>query len=478
MEEQLRHITEQIETLKRPALEEAIRTLRAELGDIGRALNEALPRHAIETLEMQIQILAQRLAEGREAGVDGGALIGIENGLAKVRDALRDLMPAENLVGYNEAIETLTQKIDLIVAERNPATMQQLERSLTTLREMSAHVASNDTVSRLSAQVQTLAEKIDRLAVGPRSEVKLDNLASRIDALTRALAERTQVKSAAPQRLEALIQTLSEKIEHLQKSGAGNIAADHLENRIVKLMERMDASDSRLDKLDAIERGLADLLVHIEELRANRKSTAIRAEGPGIDSLTQDIVYTRKSVDAVHRRLGDLFDRLRIIEKGIHGAEAEKPATPKPETAQGDNFQFASPAHLVSAELPITAESEIKPPSCRKRRLRRSLFWRTPHHCQFPLRFPSQIASRRRHASPSNCPRINPSNPGQGRRAARRRVCGLRPRRPHSEERDRLRGLRPARRVSLRRLAGRPRPRSRSKAAASRAPICAMLQMM
>lgn len=360
LEGQLRHITEQIETLKRPALEEAIRTLRAELGDIGRALNEALPRHAIETLEMQIQVLAQRIAEGREAGADGGALIGIENGLAEVRDALRDLMPAENLVGYNEAIETLTQKIDLIVAERNPATMQQLERSLATLREMSAHVASNDTVSRLSAQVQTLAEKIDRLAVGPRSEVKLDNLASRIDALTRALAERTQVEIAAPQRLEALIQTLSQKIEQLQKSGAGNIAADHLENRIVKLMERIDASDSRLDKLDAIERGLADLLVHIEELRANRKSTAIRAEGPGIDSLTQDIVYTRKSVDAVHRRLGDLFDRLAIIEKGIHGGEADNPATPKPEKAQGDNFQFASPANLVSTELPIAAESPIE----------------------------------------------------------------------------------------------------------------------
>jgi localization factor PodJL len=360
LEEQLRHITEQIETLKRPALEEAIRTLRAELGDIARALNEALPRHAIETLEMQIQVLAQRIAEGREAGVDGGALIGIENGLAEIRDTLRDLMPAENLVGYNEAIKALTQKIDLIVTERNPATMQQLERSLNTLREMSAHVASNDTVSRLSTQVQTLAEKIDRLAVGPRSEVKLDNLAIRIDALTRALANHAQVEIAVPPRLEAFIQTLSEKIEHLQKSDAGNIAADHLENRIVKLMERIDASDSRLDKLDAIERGLADLLVHIEELRANRKSTAIRAEGPGIDSLTQDIVYTRKSLDAVHRRLGDLFDRLAIIEQGIHAAQADKPATLKSETAQGDNFQFASATHLVSAGLPIAAESPIE----------------------------------------------------------------------------------------------------------------------
>jgi localization factor PodJL len=309
---------------------------------------------------MQIQVLAQRIAEGHEAGADGGALAGLESGLTEVRDALRGLMPAENLVGYNEAIKELTQKIDLIVADRNPATMQQLERSLATLREMSAHVASNDTVSRLSAQVQTLAEKIDRLAVGPRSEVKLDNLASRIDALARALAERTQVEIAAPPRLEALIRTLSEKIEQLPKSGTSNIAADHLENRFVRLMERIDASDSRLNKLDAIERGLTDLLVHIEELRANRKSTAIRAEGPGIDSLTQDIVYTRKSVDAVHRRLGDLIDRFAIIEQGIHAAETAKPATPKPEAAQGDHFQFANLAHLAPTELPIAAEAPIE----------------------------------------------------------------------------------------------------------------------
>jgi localization factor PodJL len=360
LEQQLRRITEQIETLKRPGVEEAIRTLRAELRDIGRALNEALPRHAIETLEMQVQVLAQRIAEGREAGIDGGALIGIENGLGEVRNALRDLMPAENLVGYNEAIKTLTQKIDLIVAERNPATMQQLERSLTTLREMSAHVASNDTVSRLSAQVQALAEKIDHLAVEPQSEVKLDNLASRIDALTRALAERTEAETATPQRLETLIQSLSEKIEQLQKSGAGNIAADHLENRIVKLMERIDATDSRLDKLDAIERGLADLLVHIEELRTNKKSTAIRAEGPDINSLTQDIVYTRKSVDAVHRRLGELFERFATIEEEIYDNKAAKPEATKPETAQVDHFQFGNLAHLADAELPIAAELPIE----------------------------------------------------------------------------------------------------------------------
>jgi localization factor PodJL len=341
LEDQLRRITEQIEALKRPGVEDAIRLLRAELGQLGHTLNEALPRHAIETLEMQVQVLTQRIAEGREAGADSSALAGIENGLAEVRDALHNLMPAENLVGYNEAIRALTQKIDLIVADKNPATMQQLERSLATLREMSAHVASNDTVSRLSAQVQTIADKIDRVAVGSRSADTLDGLESRIDALTRALAERTQIDIVAPQRLEALVQTLSEKIAQLQKSGSSEIAASHLEDRIVKLTERLNASDSRLNKLDAIERGLADLLTHIEELRANKSSTIFRAEGPSIEVVRRDILQTRKSVEAVHRRLSDLFSHLATVEKS---APAISPET---ETPRSDNFDFAVSAISV-----------------------------------------------------------------------------------------------------------------------------------
>ncbi|HEY7230847.1 MAG TPA: hypothetical protein VH558_10795 [Pseudolabrys sp.] len=337
LEDQLRRITDQIESLKRPDIEDAIRSLHAELGEIGRALNEALPRHAIELLEMQIQVLTQRIAEGREAGADREAIAGIESGLAQVRDALRGLMPAEHLVDYNEAIRTLTEKIDLIVADKNPATMQQLERSLATLREMSAHVASNDTVSRLSAQVQTLTEKIDRLAVGATTGTNLGDLERRIETLTRALAERAQTETAVPRHLESLIQALSVKIEQLQKSGSGNFSVNHLEDRIVKLMERLDASDSRLNKLDAIERGLADLLVHIEELRAGRKSAATQLEGSGIDILRQDIAHTKKSVEAVHRRLSDFFERTAPV----NSSSALEPK--KTVISIGENFDFAAP---------------------------------------------------------------------------------------------------------------------------------------
>ena len=110
LENELRRITSQIETLRHPGVEEAINALRAELAAIGRTLNEAMPRRALEAIDRQIQDLNQRIAEGRQAGVNSGALEGIERGLAEVRDALRDLTPAENLVGYNDAINALENR--------------------------------------------------------------------------------------------------------------------------------------------------------------------------------------------------------------------------------------------------------------------------------------------------------------------------------------------------------------------------------
>jgi localization factor PodJL len=336
LEEQLRTITTQIETLRKPGVEEAINALRGELGEIGRTLTDAMPRRAIDTIEKQIAGLTQRIAEGRQAGVDGGALAGIEHGLAEVRDALRGLTPAENLVGFHDAVAGLAHKIDLIVAEKDPATMQQLESAITTLRDISAHVASNEAVSQLSAEVQQLAENVEHIAnVGAGGDA-LAHLEHRIGALSEALAERAQSGAVVPPRLEALVNSLSDKIEQIQLSRGDNVAIGHLEDRIATLVEKLDASDSRLGHLEAIERGLADLLVHIDEMRANKESGGIRTDNsPGVVDLKHDIARTQDALEAVHGTLGHVVDRLAMIEQGIHG-EARAHTMPPADTEPMD----------------------------------------------------------------------------------------------------------------------------------------------
>lgn len=320
LEDQLRKITNQIETLRRPGVEEAINALRAELGEIGNALTEAMPRHVIDTIENQIAGLSQRIAEGRQAGVDAGALSGIELGLAEVRDALRGLTPAENLVGFNEAVNALAHKIDLIVAQKDPATLQQLEHAITTLREMAGNVASDAAVNGIAAQVQMLAERVEQIAAASGASDALNSLEHRISALADALEQRARSGDTVPPMLEALVGSLSDKIELIQQSrGGDNVAFDHLEDRIVKLVERLDASDSRLGHLEAIERGLADLLVHMQEMRANKEPSGLRAENSGVVELKHDIARTHDVLDALRGTLGHVVDRLGSIEKDIRG---------------------------------------------------------------------------------------------------------------------------------------------------------------
>lgn len=353
LEEHLKQITDQIETLRRPGVEDAINALRAELGDIGRALNDAMPRQAIDAIERQIHGLTQRIAEGRQNGGDAGALTGIEHGLAEVRDALRGLTPAESLVGFNEAVDGLAHKIDMIVARRDPEMLGQLERAITTLREMTGHVASNDAVSRLAAQVAELGDKVDHFAMGGASDA-LNNLEHRISALSEALAARSQNGAVVPPRLEALVESLTDKIEQIQQSRGENVAAGHLEDQIVALVKRLDASDSRLGHLEAIERGLGDLLVHIEEIRANKNTGAVREDGtPVVAQLQQQLARTQSALDAMHGTLGIVVDRLATIEKGVR--------EPRP-AVHDEAMELTQPVGRIAARA-VVDEMPQAPPS-------------------------------------------------------------------------------------------------------------------
>jgi localization factor PodJL len=362
LEDQLRRITNQIETLHRPGVEEAINALRGELGDISRALTDAMPRQAIDTIERQIQGLSQRITEGRQmgslAGADAGALAGVEHGLAEVRDALRGLTPAENLVGFNDAVAGLAHKIDLIVAQKDPEQLHQLEHAITTLRDMASHVASTEAVSGLAQQVESLAGRVEHLAAAATGSDALNNLEHRISALADALAERSQSGGTVPPMLESLVHSLSDKIEMIQQSRGDNIASQHLEDQIVALVKRLDASDHRLGHLEAIERGLADLLVHIEEMRANKNSGAIRADhSPVVDDLKLDMARTQNALQQVNGTLGTLVDRLAMLENGMRGGDGRKRPVSDEEFAEA-----RKPIGKVVARAVVDPQPASRPP--------------------------------------------------------------------------------------------------------------------
>jgi localization factor PodJL len=375
LEEQLRYITTRIESL-RPTheLEKVIKSFRKDLTEISQQLTEALPRHAIESLESEVQALAQRLDYSRESGVDLGLLAGLEHGLAEVRDALRGLTPAESLVGFDDAVRTLAQKVDLIIAREDPAALQQLETAIGALRGIVSHVASNDTLTKVAEDVRALAAKVDDVANSAASGQAVSALESRIDSLANAIGASADAGHAVPRELEKLLSGLIEKLEWVQLTQTDHAALGSLEDRIAQLIKRLDASDARLGNLEAVERGIADLLVHIDQIRggngaapaaAVRKPVAVEAIVRDVAEIRRSERRTQDSLEAVHGAVEHVVDRLAMIESGMHdgAVKAEAPselqaAEPAPEAVAAAEFLregAPEPMPLAAVALPTAA---------------------------------------------------------------------------------------------------------------------------
>jgi len=392
LEDQLRYITTRIEDLQPSReLERSVKTFRRDLSDISQQLTEALPRRAVESLETEVRALAQRLDHSRKAGVDLGILAGLESGLNEVRDALRGLTPAESLVGFEDAVKALAQKIDLIIAKEDPAALQQLETAIGALRGIVSHVASNDTLTKVAEDVRALAAKVDGVANSAASGQAVSALESRIDTLANALNASTEAGQSVPRELEKLLSGLIEKLEWVQLTQTDHAALGALEDRIAQLIKRLDASDARLGNLEAVERGLADLLVHLDQLRPGTgvASAAAMSKPVAVDTIVRDVAEikrserrTQDSLEAVHGAVEHVVDRLAMIESGMHegGARAETPdqtgapprAEPPPQPAP---VRAAEPGPMSEF---ATAAAPAAPPPGSEPAARRAGTPRTP----------------------------------------------------------------------------------------------------
>src|SRR6516225_2906316 len=312
-------------------------------------------------LEEQLRRMTAQIESLRSTGLDK-AIAGIERGLTEVRDALRGMTPAENLVGFDDALKALAQKLDLIIAREDPAALRQLETAIGALRGIVSHVASNDALSKVAEDVRNLAAKIDSLAKRAATGQAVSALGSRIDSLTDAINASAEV--AAPRGLEKLLSDTMEKLESVGRMTDPS-AFKRLEERIVQLIGRLDASDARLGNLAAVERGVSDLLAHVEQLRgAEAAPAADTGSRPAVAAIARDVAEikrseqrTQDSLEAVHDTVEQVVGRLAMIESDIHGVAMGAPRSPMSAPLAVDKAQ-PSPDAPSAAGAP-TAPTEL-----------------------------------------------------------------------------------------------------------------------
>jgi localization factor PodJL len=244
----------------------------------------------------------------------------------------------------------------------DPAVLQQLESAITGLRTIVAHVASDDALARLTEDVRGIATQLERTA-GPARTESLVNLERQITVIAEAIDASNAQGRQVPAKLETMVRGLTDKIEQLQSGRGDTIAIGQLEDRVAKLVETLDASGSRFSHLEALERGLADLLVHLEEQRARGGALRAAANDPATESL-------KRELDAVNGTLNRVVERLVTIAAGIRGDTGNRaaPASPCPAPTISPSPQPPTsevPAVSAGARV-LLATSAVRPPSLGK----------------------------------------------------------------------------------------------------------------
>jgi localization factor PodJL len=353
LERHLLKITSQIEALQRPDnVEQSIAAFRTELADIRRAITEAMPRQAIDSIENEIRSLSRRIDETRQNGTDGQVLANLERALGEIYDALRALKPAEQLTGYDDAIRNLGTKLDLILRSNDdPSTVRQLEDAISAMRGIAANVASNDALARVSEDLHALSAKVDQLSRAGNNSDSLASIEARIAALTSSIETRERpVASDNSEYLEGALRSLSERLDRIPAGNDNASAFAHLEQRVTYLLERLENSGgqgaSGGGNLGRVEEGLQDILRHLEHQHANLarladNTSSYSAPQPMMDSGIVDIVKrelsdirfsqsetdrrTQDSLETVHSTLGHVVDRLAMIEGDLRAVRAAPP---------------------------------------------------------------------------------------------------------------------------------------------------------
>jgi hypothetical protein len=203
----------------------------------------------------------------------------------------------------------------------------------------------------------------DAIAAGRQSpsclDVATDRLRDDVAGIAVMLLNRASQKRSP--ELEGLIKTLIDKIERVELARRAHSPLGRLEELIAKLIERLDASDVRLDQLGAIEDGLARLHLECQSIAGFARAVA-SAPTREMDVLSHDVAelrqaekQTRDSLEAVHGTLGHLVDRLAMIETDMRGKSEHPDASVVPAGA-------APPAAGVATSSPLPAPAHPGPP--------------------------------------------------------------------------------------------------------------------
>lgn len=346
-----------------PAVSGVPDMLRTEIEALRRSLDGIATRDDLQRLADSLQALSGEIAEAR---ADGGSAPGLARDIEALQAEIRTLearrLPLDE-ARLRRDLDVLTHKLDIAAASGiDPAIAKGLRRQLNGLRELMAGIAAPTALSRLADELRVLAD--DVAAIAPRqlaseqmASEDVTPLGSAVDDIRGPLAPMPTNEAAwgretqAPvsptesgDALEAMLLTLMEKLERVERKVPDPEALDQLERQVQGLAARFGELDGSDPGASALGGSMGDLLREVATWRdgaaevAERAARVVVAETLGsaqrpfeIERHLQELMAqyeaaeerTHASLAGVHARLEDVVSRISSLESELAVARPE-----------------------------------------------------------------------------------------------------------------------------------------------------------
>ncbi len=277
---------------------------------------------ALAGLVKEVRALSDKIEQSATVSTDPNALHILEQQIKGIADTLgtRPAVPHHSPAPTIEPlIEQLSQKLDRF--------------------DLSA---TEETVFEpIKQHIDELGDKIERLQSSPDPsalvtlEQRLDFLA---DTITRLRPPEAQ--SEALTGIEERLRGLAERLDRLDEHKWERPDIGPLEQRIAQLSERLIASEARLGTLQAIERGIADLLAHLDEKRKSRTVNDRSADAPaataGPGMRPTDDAEQSASDEKAEAELGDPRTSVAVVPAAQAAASSSAYSPSAPPSSLGE----------------------------------------------------------------------------------------------------------------------------------------------
>jgi hypothetical protein len=281
------------------------------LDEIANSPKNTVPAGALSSLTQEVRALGERIEANHVLLRDRPGLVDIERSLAYLRQRIDAIAPVADIANLAETVKILSQKA--IASQATvPEGLRRLEDAVSALRGLAGQMASPTKIAELSRDIHGLAERIDNIAQPVHCNMMTLN--KRLAEMTAAFEKSRAESLTIPADFETVVQKLADRLEAVEVRSADQGALKKLEALIVGLVEKLDASEARLSRLDGVERGVSELLEQINALRAQneKKLQAIQQE------LVESTIPAANDPAETMRRVVALTNRQSAFDQRTH----------------------------------------------------------------------------------------------------------------------------------------------------------------